>query len=241
MSSSSSKFKNFSEKYPLFKKLYFFYNIYIRNYKFYFKTSQFDEDKQILKNFPKNYSGIYLDVGAFHPIKVSNTYRMYKNGWKGINIDMNPFSIELFKYARPKDINICAAISNKESYQISYFHNDQSPLNTIDKNHTKFLKSNFGIKDLKKKRVKTKTLNKILKSNNIKKIDFFNIDIEGHELEVIKSIDFNQFDIKVICVEILNHNESAKKKSKILLDILKKENFKLKYRSPINYIFKKIN
>ena len=240
MSSSIFKFKYSSKWDPYLKKIYFFYNIYIRNYKSFFNSSQFKEDTEVLKYFTKNYKGIYLDIGAFHPVKVSNTFKMYKSGWKGINIDMNSLSIEMFNYARPNDINICAAISSKESYKTMYFHHDLSPLSTIEKNHVKFLKKHFKIRNLRKKKIKTKNINKILKKYNLKKIDFLNIDIEGHEFEVLKTINFKKVKIEVICVEMLNHNLVSKNKSRLLLKLLKEKKYKLYFTTPTNYIFTKI-
>ena len=69
-----------------------------------------------------------------------------------------------------------------------------------------------------------------------------NIDIEGHELEVLKTINFKRFDIKVICIEIVNYDFYSKKikiyKDKIF-KILKKNNYSLKFKTSVNYIFKK--
>jgi len=164
----------------------------------------------------------------------------HKLGWKGINIDLNPLTIELFNIARPEDVNICAAISNKSGTKNLFFDHDLSSLNTINKNHTKFLKKAFGIKKLKKKKVKTYTLNNILRDNNIHQIDFMNIDIEGNELEVLKTLDFKKFDIKVICIEIVNYDDYSKdikiNKDKIF-KIFKKNNYRLKFNTFVNYIF----
>ena len=63
---------------------------------------------------------------------------------------------------------------------------------------------------LTKKIIKTNTLNNILKENKIKKIDFMNIDIEGNELEVLKTLNFKKLDIKVICIEIVNYDHYSK-------------------------------
>ena len=78
MSSKKSKVYDLSKKYPFLKNFYYFYNIYIRNLKFYFNGSQFQEDKKILKLFEKNYRGRYVDLGCFHPTRVNNTFKMYK-------------------------------------------------------------------------------------------------------------------------------------------------------------------
>ena len=145
MSSSNSKLLNLSEKYPFFKKIYLFYNIYIRNFKFYFSDrTQMGEEKKLLTYFKKNYKGRYVDLGCFHPTRHNNTFDFYKEGWKGINIDLNPLTIDLFNFARPKDINVCAAISNNNQTKKLYFLGNLSSENTLEKRHTKWLKSEFG-------------------------------------------------------------------------------------------------
>jgi len=241
MSSANSRILKWSKEYFLFKKLFLYYNLYIRNLKFFFKSSQsqFGEDKKIIKLFHKNKKGIYLDVGCFHPIRQNNTYLMYRLGWKGINIDLNPLSIELFNVARPNDKNICAALSSKKSTETVYFDHSLSSLNTISKEHILFLKKAFGLNRLQKRKIKTIILTSILKKNKIRKIDFMNIDIEGSELKVLKTINFNYFDIKVICIEVLN--QFFTKRSKInkdkIIKILKQNNYTLKFKTFANYVF----
>ena len=79
--------------------------------------SQTGED--IIINFIFNARGIsypsYLDIGAFHPYELSNTYFFYKKGSKGINIEPNPNSIQLFEELRPFDINLNIGIGASNS------------------------------------------------------------------------------------------------------------------------------
>ena len=241
MSTKNSKFLDLSKRYPLLKKFYLFYNIYIRNFKFLFKSSQFGEEKKILELFDKDFKGVYVDLGCFHPTRSNNTLEMFKKGWYGLNIDLNPLTIDLFNYARPSDINICSAISNKKTKKKLFFLGDFDSKNTLDLNHKNWLSKHFKIskKDFKIKIIKTNTLNSLFKKYDFYKIDFMNIDIEGHELEVIKSVNFKKFDIKVICVEILNYNKNSKNKKKKLISYLKKKGYYQKGKSEINYIFQK--
>ena len=57
------------------------------------------------KNFSKSLD-TFIDVGAHHPMRFSNTYLFYKKKWKGINIDPLPGSMKLFNKLRPRDINL---------------------------------------------------------------------------------------------------------------------------------------
>ena len=240
MSSKKSNVLNFVKKYPFFKKIYFFYNIYIRNFKFYFNGSQFDEEKNIIQLFEKNHKGRYVDLGCFHPTRFNNTLKMYKKGWRGMNIDLNPLTIELFNFARPEDINICSAISNKETNRDLYFLGDLDPKNTLNFHHKKWINKEFKIndKDIKKRKIKTQKLSKIFELNNFIEFDFMNIDIEGHELEVLQSLNFKKFKINVICVEMLGYDKNSNLRKDKLIKFLKKNKYKLMKKSAVNYIFK---
>ncbi len=234
-----SKLRNFSKKYPFFNKFYYFYNIYIRNYKFLKNGSQLGEEKEILKLFDKNYKGKYVDIGCFHPTRHSNTNLLYKHGWRGINIDLNPLTIELFNFFRPKDFNINAAISDQETLKTLYFIDELNTQNTIEVNHLNFLQKHHGIKDseITKSKIQTKRLDKILDQFQFDNIDFMNIDVEGHEINIIQSIDFDKYKIKVICVEMINHNKQSKLISKKLKGILIEKGYTLNMKIDFNYIF----
>ena len=239
MSSSQSKSLKIAKKFPFLKSIYFFYNIYIRNFKYLFGGSQFNEEKNILDLFENNHRGTYVDLGCFHPTKYSNTRKMYNLGWTGLNIDLNPITIELFNFKRPKDINICAALSNKIKKTNLYYHHDLSSQNTLSDNHVSWMKKNFGLNNLKRKKIKTTRLDKILKKFKINHIDFLNIDIEGLELEVMSTINLNKLNIKVICIELLAYNQIKKKRKKKILNFLKKNKFKIVERLRENYILTK--
>ena len=245
--SSLSYFYKVSKNNFLLRKIYLLYNVYVRNFKYQFvanhKNSQFGEENLIFKHFKKDFKGRFIDIGCFHPTRNNNTYKMYKKGWRGINIDLNQLSIDLFNLARPDDINICTAISNKNSKTDLYFISELDTKNTIEKNHTSLLKNNFFINtsDLKKKKIRTQKLENILLKHGYFDVDFMNIDIEGHELKVLKTIDFNKFKIKVICVEIINHNKLSKSNNEKIFKLLKKKGYKLQDKISVNHIFKKKN
>ena len=237
---SNSILFQLSKKNKFLRKIYFFYNIYIRNKKFLKNSSQFGEDKFILDLFDKDYKGKYLDLGCYHPTRHSNTHILYQSGWTGINIDLNPLTIELFNFMRPKDFNYNIGISNSEEEKELYFINEFNTQNTLDKNQLNFLKNHHNVKDreILKTKLKTKKLETILLDNNFYNIDFFNIDIEGHELEVIESIDFDKFKFKYICIEMIQHNEISVNRSKKIKDILNNNDFIIVKKFEFNYIYK---
>ena len=241
MKKSKSKFLNFAKKYPLFKNFYYFYNIYIRNYKFLTNGSQFGEEKFILNFFDEKYKGKFIDIGCFHPTRHNNTYTMYKRGWHGINIDLNPLTIELFNFSRTRDININAAISDNEEIKKLYFVDELNTQNTLEANHLTFLKNHHNLKEeeISQQEIKTKRLDKILDSYNFHDIDFMNIDVEGHELNILNSIDFLKYKIKFICIEMIDHNDQAKMINEKLNTILEINDYVLEKKIDYNFIFKK--
>ncbi len=78
------------------------------------------EDRILAYLFKKFPAGFFVDVGAFHPRTSSNTFLLYQRGWRGINIDAQPGSMEPFRRERPDDINLELAVAEKEE-SLTYY------------------------------------------------------------------------------------------------------------------------
>ena len=66
--------------------------------------------------------GCFVDIGAHHPLALSNTYAFYKRGWRGVNIEATPGSMEPFRKYRPEDINLEIGVGPcKERLQFTIF------------------------------------------------------------------------------------------------------------------------
>ena len=152
--------------------------------------------------FKSKKKGVYVDVGCNHPVYSNNTYLLYKKGWRGINIDLDKKSIDLFNTYRNDDFNLEAAVSSKVEDVELYFFHDKSPINTINKNLLNFQTA----KPKKIKKVTTKTLNSIIEKSPFseEEIDFLSIDVEGHELNVLNGFDLKKYAPKIIVIEYLD-------------------------------------
>ena len=187
----------------LFKKIYSNLNLFYKSFFSKKKFFSFSGVDIIIENIFRNLNnGIYLDVGCQNPIKNNNTYLLYRKGWTGINIDLDQDNIDLFNTSRPNDTNICCAVSNIVGEKKLYFYHKKSPINTIDPIVSKYQKAK--LKEVRN--IKTDTLNNLLLNCNLqsRQIDFTTIDVEGHELEVLKGFDFSKYNPQVIVVEFLD-------------------------------------
>tara|TARA_R110002074_G_scaffold20391_1_gene64668 strand:+ start:916 stop:1611 length:696 start_codon:yes stop_codon:yes gene_type:complete len=150
-------------------------------------------------------SGFYVDIGAHHPKRFSNTYYFYKRGWRGINIDAMPGSMEPFNAMRPRDVNLEVAISNSASELVYYSFNEPA-LNGFSKELSENRASLGDIYYVKEEIIlKTYRLADILADHLPvdTDIDFFSIDVEGLDYEVLQSNDWARFRPKMILAEAL--------------------------------------
>jgi len=156
----------------------------------------------IIKDFFRNKKkGFYVDVGCQNPISNNNTYLLYKNkNWNGINIDLDQNNIDLFNLARKRDVNIKAAISSGNYKKKLYFYHNKSAINTIEKKISKFQQA----KVKKIININTITLDQLLLKQKIKKIDFLTIDVEGHDLEVLKGFNIKKYSPDIVVIEFLD-------------------------------------
>jgi hypothetical protein len=182
----------------LFRTLFLLRKLYLTKRKF-FHYAQFAEDITIKRAFPKGYKGTFVDVGCFHPIKYNNTYMLYKKGWRGINIDIDSIKIDGFNIVRPNDINVTCAISSTEGDEIEYYSSGfYSLTNTLD---PEFASEAGGYVKKTCKAYKLTTIidNSVYKDQHI---DLLSIDTEAHDLEVLKSLNFQRYAPTVIAIEL---------------------------------------
>tara|TARA_E500000178_G_scaffold343337_1_gene389977 strand:- start:165 stop:827 length:663 start_codon:yes stop_codon:yes gene_type:complete len=210
----------------LLYKIYLYYNIFIR-YRFFKKNrksfSQFGEDLFILDFFKNQKKGIYVDLGAFHPMRLSNTYLLFKKGWSGTNVDLNPITIDLFNLARKDDDNICCLMAAKENLLKNVYFENWSAANSLT--------SNINLSE--KKQMKTRTFESLINKN----FDFLNIDLEGHDYEVLQTINLIKYNPKLICIEIL---ENCLDKENIF-NFLKQYNYSFIKNLGPSYFFRKVD
>ena len=199
------------------------------------KTYSFEfEDVHIVKYFKSVKKGFYVDIGAYNPIRGSNTYLLYKKGWSGINIDADENSIKMFNILRRKDYNFNYAISSSKKKEVKLFYEkNSSVIKTIV---PKF--RNLTLKKFKIKKVKVSTFSNLIKKTIFykKRIDFLNIDCEGSDLDVLKSVDIKIYKPRIICIEINVLLEKSIKKSKIYKYLIK-NNYTLKKKFNNSNIF----
>ena len=154
----------------------------------------------------KNYKGVFVDVGCNHPVIGNTTYLLYQRGWSGLNIDLTADNIILCNRLRKRDTNIQRAISDEVGEIESYIFDPGSGLNTLDKEA-----ADKGATLINKpyhvEKIKAEPLNKAIEDNlgNVK-IDVLNVDVEGHEMVVLGSFDFEKFSPDVIVCEIHGEN-----------------------------------
>jgi len=188
----------------VFKYLKLLYYSFYRPKIFFPKNSysMLGEDKFIKNYFRNKSKGFYVDVGCYHPLDGNNTQLLYAKGWNGINFDINLYSIKLFNFLRKRDISIHSGISNKKSKLIMYYRKEINMLNTLDKRIAKIHFRN----GFKKRNIQVNTLNYFISKyfKKLEKIDFLNIDVEGGELNVLKSLNFKDYKPRLICIEIHN-------------------------------------
>jgi hypothetical protein len=221
----------------LCEKLHILQNIYIKN-NFFKKKDSYSMDKEdlVVQEYFKNKTyGFYVDVGCYHPLQRNNTMLLYLKGWRGINVDISDFSIKLFKFLRPEDLNLNLAISNLESEIDMFFQKKLSQLSTIKEKYAKIAFQGT----IHNKKILSRRLNSILEESKYRgqRINFLNIDVEGSDFEVLQSLDFNKYSPELICIEVI---EKELEKSDVF-NFLYNKKYKKTWSGVFSHIFQLTN
>jgi len=168
---------------------------------FHLCSSQEGEDMVLANLFSSGEQGFYVDVGAHHPTRFSNTFYFYKKGWSGINVDPNEDLMTAFKVSRPRDINLCLAIDMDQGEK-NYYQYREPALNSIDSN-TVTQREAQNLMAKKVVSVQTRTLSSILDEFLPKeaRITFMTIDTEGNDIRVLQSNNWDRYRPRYVLAE----------------------------------------
>ena len=172
---------------------------------------QHGEDVLVHKLFDRRLTkGFYMDIGAYHPFRQSNTAYFWLMGWNGVNVDASPRSIRIFKKIRKTDRNVWSAIVDAQTAArektISLYFN---PNVDFDLSATCAPDEVARRKDWQTEKVEVpcdslaNIVNKYAPSNNAD-FHFMNIDIEGFDESALQGMGDWKSKPQVLCVEVLH-------------------------------------
>lgn len=201
--------------------------------------SQEGEDMILSRFFSGKSNGFYIDVGAHHPQKFSNTYYFYLRGWKGINIDAKPGSMAIFNQIRPNDMNLEIAVSNTRQTLVYYEFNEPA-LNSFNEEISKQRDATQEYKIVSQYEIMTYKLSDILDKylTVYQEIDFMNIDVEGLDYEVLISNNWEKYRPKIVLVEDLNASDISNLALSKIVSYMYEQNYQLYAKSCNTLIFK---
>jgi FkbM family methyltransferase len=156
--------------------------------------SQFGEDLWLADHFADQVSGFFVDVGAYDPFNASNTLLLYRKGWRGINLEPEPEALRRFERFRGRDVNLGIAISSHDGDAAFVRAGSFSGLDDPDR----------FCPDARSDRivVRTRRLQDVLDEYRpVGDIDLLDVDVEGHDLVVLHSNDWERFRPRIVLVE----------------------------------------
>lgn len=177
--------------------------------------------------FADKRDGFYVDVGAHHPRRFSNTNLFYRRGWRGINIEPNPDAMAAFHTSRRRDTNLQVGVSDRAD-TLRYYCFDEPALNTFDHDLVQQRLQSTPYKLVKTIEVPVQRLDEILARHLPAPghIDFLSIDVEGRDLAVLQSNDWRRFRPRIVLAEALG-NTLEKVTGSDIFQLMNREGYEL--------------
>lgn len=179
----------------------------------------------------------YLDLGANHPTRFSNTYLFYRKGSSGVCVEPNPALQPLFKKWRSRDTLLICGVG-LEVAEADFFLMTTNTLNTFSKDEAERYQR-YGRQKIEKViKLPLRPVNDILEENFRACPNFVSLDVEGLDFQILKGIDFNKWRPEVFCIETLTYTEDrTERKLDEIIEFMKDQNYMVYGDTYINTIF----
>ena len=180
----------------------------------------------------------YLDLGVYLPDYHNNTYLFYKLGARGVLVEADESLISRIKQVRPKDKVLNIGVGFMDSSSSDFYIFNEPAISTFNKEEALYRESHGTFKIVKISQVLLKSINSIITENFETCPDLLSIDLEGLDLAVLESLNFEKFPIPVICAETCRYSENhIKSKNTMIIDWLISKGYFVYGDTYINTIF----
>lgn len=180
----------------------------------------------------------YLDIGAYHPSLLSNTYHFYKLGGRGVCVEPDPILCAAIKQTRPRDICLNAGVGLTATDTADFYVMSVGTLNTFSRQEAERYQS-YGTSKIEKViPVPLLTVNQIIKKHFDSAPNFVSIDVEGWDAQIVSTFDFSRFRPQLFCIETLTYtSDKSEKKIDEIIDLMLAKDYFVFADTYINTIF----
>lgn len=160
--------------------------------------SQYNEDVILAVLLADVKKGFYVDIGANYSEEDSVTKLFYDRGWSGINVEPIRSLCDKLKLDRPRDKNLNIGVDKKTG--IKKFR-EYTKIHGHSTFNLESANQDVNDSEYVDYEVHVKTLNDIFSEEDVKKINFLKIDVEGYEYNVIAGNNWEKYRPEVLCIE----------------------------------------
>lgn len=147
----------------------------------------------------------FLDLGAHHPTYLSNTYALYAEGSRGVNVDASPAAIAAFRRKRPDDVNLNVGVGT-EPGELDFYEMSVPTLSTFSETQARRYEAEGGARIVGTRKVPVRTFHDLVREHFPVTPDFVSLDVEGLDVAILRSIDFAACRPTVFCIETLTYS-----------------------------------
>ncbi len=178
---------------------------------------------------------VYLDIGANHPRRFSNTYLFYRWGGRGVLVEPDPGLVPRLRRARPRDLTLGVGIAPQPG-QLEFFRMSEPVLNTFSREEAESLASQ-GHRIVARVTVPVITIGEAL-AHCLRTPDLISLDIEGMDEAVLASLDFVRYRPLVLCIETITYSTTGEgRKLSGILELMRENGYMNFADTHINTIF----
>lgn len=179
----------------------------------------------------------YLDIGAHHPSYLSNTCLFYLKGHRGVCVEPDATLLPAFRRERPGDTLLNIGVAPEQG-NAEFFVMTTPTLNTFSRSEAERFVS-YGKERIERvEKIPIRNINSIISESFTTRPNLLSLDVEGLDLMILQSLDFDRYAPTVMCVETLTYTEDrSEHKLNELIDFVKSKGYFVYADTYVNSIF----